>query len=170
MRLNISFDLSEGDLRHFDLIMTQARCAARETGVDAVLRAARKLLANARQDKPPQFVAKRLDNLETMVDMLSDQEWRLPKTEARRIVNALVYFVEPDDLIPDHIPGLGFLDDAIMIELVARDMKHGIDAYRDFCRYRDELAATGDPTRKKELELKRQRLLARMTRRSKRDR
>ena len=29
------------------------------------------------------------------------------------ILGALVYFCDPEDLIPDNIPGLGYLDDAI---------------------------------------------------------
>jgi len=57
-------------------------------------------------------------------------------------LNALAYFTEPDDLIPDHIPGLGFLDDAIMVELVVRELEHEIEAYRDFCEFREQHSAT----------------------------
>ena len=76
--------------------------------------------------------------------MLSDIEWRLPHQDATRVLNALAYFAEPEDLIPDHIPGLGFLDDAIMIELVVRELKHELEAYRDFCDYREKLLKSGD--------------------------
>ena len=123
LTLRISFDLSERDLRHFDLIMMQARDVARVSDVGAVIRASRALLQSEAGRPVPDFIAQRLDNLRLLVEMLSDDEWRLPKDEATRAVNALAYFVEPDDLIPDHIPGLGFLDDAIMVELVVRDMK-----------------------------------------------
>jgi len=73
-----------------------------------------------------------------MIRMLTDIHWRLPHDDATRVLNALAYFTEPEDLIPDHIPGLGFLDDAIMIELVVRELKHEIEAYHDFCAYRDD--------------------------------
>jgi len=44
--------------------------------------------------------------------------------------------VDPDDLIPDRVPGLGYLDDAIMVELVVQELRHEIDAYDDFCAFR----------------------------------
>src|SRR5690625_6764770 len=50
---------------------------------------------------------------------------------------ALTYLSKPHDLIPDHIPGLGFLDDAIMIELLTRELEPEIEAYRDFVIYRE---------------------------------
>ena len=81
----------------------------------------------------------RIDKLKRLIDMLSDLEWRLPHADAKRVLNALAYLAEPEDLIPDHIPGIGFLDDAIMIELVVRELRHEIEAYEDFCRYRQEL-------------------------------
>ncbi|NIV16986.1 MAG: DUF1232 domain-containing protein, partial [Woeseiaceae bacterium] len=84
----------------------------------------------------PQFIDQRLDKLNIMIRMLKDHEWRLPAAESNRVLNALAYFADPEDLIPDHIPGLGFLDDAIMVELVVRELKHEIEAYRDFCDFR----------------------------------
>src|SRR3546814_14671603 len=42
----------------------------------------------------------------------------------------------PKDVIPDQVEVLGFLDDAIMIELCVRELRHELDAYDDFCEYR----------------------------------
>jgi uncharacterized membrane protein YkvA (DUF1232 family) len=104
-----------------------------------------------------------------MIRMLTDLEWRLPHEEAKRVLNALAYFTEPEDLIPDHIPGLGFLDDAIMVELVVRELKHEIEAYQDFCDYRNQnhRAGTRDKPFSREdwLEQRRQELQSRMRRR-----
>ena len=104
--------------------------------------------------------------------MISDLDWRLPHSESKRVLNALAYFAEPDDLIPDHIPGLGFLDDAIMVELVLRELRHEIEAYRDFCVFRDREQARSvgnvHSHRKKGLEARREELQARMRRRRQR--
>jgi len=51
-----------------------------------------------------------------------------------------VYFCDPKDIIPDNVEVLGFLDDAVMIELCVRDLKHELEAYDDFCDYREHEA------------------------------
>ena len=97
---------------------------------------AESLLGNLRKDSIPRFVRERLDKLELMIVMLTDHEWRLPQKDTNRVLNALAYFAEPEDLIPDHVPAIGYLDDAIMIELVIRELRHEIEAYTDFCDFR----------------------------------
>src|SRR5690606_41209369 len=49
---------------------------------------------------------------------------------------ALVYFCDPEDMIPDSVPGLGFLDDAIYVELILRELKAEIESYEEFCAFR----------------------------------
>jgi uncharacterized membrane protein YkvA (DUF1232 family) len=139
MSLRVSFELEENDLKHFRLIMKDARRIAARIPPEDIVEAAEDLLSAVDGKRVPGFISERLDKLRMMIDMLSDIEWRLPQQDATRVLNALAYFTEPEDLIPDHIPALGFLDDAIMIELVVRELKHEIDAYHDFCSYRDKI-------------------------------
>jgi uncharacterized membrane protein YkvA (DUF1232 family) len=166
--MRISFELDDNDLKHFQLIMDEARKAARRIAPEDIVAAAEDLLRSVPESGAPGFVVERLERLQLMIDMLSDIEWRLPHQDATRVLNALAYFTEPEDLIPDHIPGLGFLDDAIMIELVVRELKHEIEAYQDFCDYRERLRAKGDAgsvSREGWLDARRKELQARMRRR-----
>jgi uncharacterized membrane protein YkvA (DUF1232 family) len=167
--MRISFELDDRDLKHFRLIMNEARKAARGLAPEDIIAAAEELLETGPSSNAPGFIVERLEKLRLMISMLSDIEWRLPHQEATRVLNALAYFAEPEDLIPDHIPGLGFLDDAIMIELVVRELKHEIEAYQDFCDYRSRLVAKGESnmvSREGWLNDRRKELQARMRRRS----
>lgn len=172
--MRVTFELHEDDLKHFRLIMLEARKSSARLSPDEIVAGARNLLNSVKGDKVPQFIRERLDSLALMIEMLVDHEWRLPEKDASRVLNALAYFCEPEDLIPDHIPGLGFLDDAIMIELVMRELRHEIEAYRDFCDFRAThkpnrgvKSKTTDLTRDKWLENRRQALQSRMRRRRK---
>jgi len=142
MGLRVSFELDDNDLTHFRLIMREARKAAARMAPEDIVAAAEELLQDIGKTGTPGFIQERIDKLRLLLRMMSDLEWRLPHQEATRVLNALAYFTEPDDLIPDHIPGLGFLDDAIMVELVVRELEHEIEAYRDFCEFRDQHSAS----------------------------
>ncbi len=169
--MRISFELDDNDLKHFRLIMSEARKAASRMAPEDIVAAAEDLLKEVPRTKAPGFIVERLERLRLMIQMLSDIEWRLPHQDATRVLNALAYFAEPEDLIPDHIPGLGFLDDAIMIELVVRELKHEMEAYQDFCDYRERLLASGDgssASREGWLNTRRKDLQARMHRRRRR--
>ena len=141
--MRISFELNDDDLKHFRLIMDESRKAARRMAPEDIVAAAEELLAAAPAADAPSFILERLERLRLMIQMLSDVEWRLPHQDATRVLSALAYFAEPEDLIPDSIPGLGFLDDAIMIELVVRELKHEVEAYHDFREYRERMEKSG---------------------------
>ena len=44
-------------------------------------------------------------------------------------VGALLYFIDPFDAIPDAIPGIGYLDDASVVALVAAALKTDIELF-----------------------------------------
>ncbi|MEO0574399.1 MAG: YkvA family protein [Pseudomonadota bacterium] len=169
MSIRIAFDLSDNDLEHFRMIMKQASSNAQNLSEKEIIAAAEDLLTEVDEGKVPDFITERLLKLKIMTGMLTDSEWQLPKEETSRVLSALAYFSEPEDLIPDHIPGLGFLDDAIMVELVVRELKHEIEAYEDFCAFRQrEEAKRGDDdsvTREEWLAGRRVELHSRMRRR-----
>lgn len=170
MSLKVTFELADADLDHFRRVMRQARSVANDRGSEEVLGAADALLARIEGIEIPEFIRDRLERLRTLSDMLRDAEWKLPEPEATRVLNALAYFCEADDLIPDDVPGLGFLDDAIMVELMSRELKPEMDAYKDFVQYRETEArrlgtAPSELNRSDFLEAREKALLSRMRRR-----
>lgn len=103
---------------------------------EAIEEAARQLITDARSGELPEFISERIEKLEVVINMVSDTEWRLSEEDRSRVLGALVYFCDPEDLIPDHIPGIGFLDDAIYVELVIRELKNEIESYEEFYQFR----------------------------------
>ncbi len=140
MPISINIELSDQDLEHFSNAQKAARETAGTVSVEAVTAAAARLLQDALKVPVPDFIGQRLDRLDQMIGMLRDEGWALAEEDKQRVLSALVYFANPDDMIPDNTPVLGYLDDAIMIELCVRDLQHEINAYEDFCDYRQNEA------------------------------
>ena len=165
--MKVSFELSPKDIRYFRERLKQVRSGRDPEDEDPILRGAKSMIEEARAAEPPQFVLDRLVTLEQLLAMLHDPEWRLEGRDRARILDALVYFVDPDDMIPDKLPGIGYIDDAIMVELIAEELKHEIKAYEDFCAFRGPKSKKTDPDK---LEARRTSLQSRMRRRHRRDR
>lgn len=136
MSLKISIELSDQDLEHFRNEMERARSAAGNLSEAEIIQAAEALMREAQGAQLPEFIAERTERLGMLVDMVQDRGWGLEDEDRQRVLLALTYFANPNDVIPDDVPVLGFLDDAIMIELVCRELRHEIEAYRDFCVFR----------------------------------
>lgn len=175
MPMSVTFELSDKDLLYFKHIIDEVRARSVEIPEPQLLAAVRSMIEDVRGSGAAEFVTDRLARLERMVLMLEDQEWNMEGKDRSRVVDGLVYFAEGEDLIPDRVPVLGYLDDAIMIELVVRDLRHEIDAYEDFCKYRkdkERLLGGQDSPASREVWLKarRSQLHSRMRRRRRRDR
>jgi uncharacterized membrane protein YkvA (DUF1232 family) len=136
MTIQISFELSDSDLEHFRALMQVAIAKASKYTPAQVLEKARAVCSEMENSSLPDFVKVRLESLETLISALEDEEWQMPEQEVTEILTSLAYFSEPHDLVPDNIPGLGYIDDAIMIELVIQDLSQDLNAYQQFCNFR----------------------------------
>ena len=173
MGMRFSLELTDRDLNFFRTALKKSREAVRDADESDILEAVGDVLAEIKLEEPlPDFVAKRIPQLDSMIRMLKDDEWQLPDADREKLLATFVYFGDPEDILPDHIPVIGYLDDVIMIELVVRELQHVRDAYEDFCEYRDgydQKFKTGhDPAvRRDRIDRKRQQLHQRMKRRTK---
>ena len=171
MAYKLTIELSDRDLRHFRRELRKARESVQIADDEEILGAAADLVAVMRRTDLPDFVAERLEKLETLLAMVSDDQWPLGEQERSPVLSGLAYLCDPEDLIPDDIPGIGMLDDAVMIELVFRELRHELEAYEDFIEFRKKLSKSPDRQDATQVEAKlqrrRQQLQERMRRRRK---
>jgi hypothetical protein len=169
MPIRLSFNLRDGDLQHFEQVAQQTQAIARAQPAEATIATAREVLERGAQSQGAQFVKERYSRLHTIIEMVSDPDWRLEADDLQRAINALACFSAPTS---ENSPG-SLLDHAIMIELVSRDLQHDLTAYRDFARFRESYSRkhrkqnAGD--REAELQQRREILQRRMHERRTRD-
>lgn len=125
--------LDTSDVAYFRARFREAKRDAAATDPKHVIEGVRELIGRVRsQKKIPSFLEDAVATLESLMRMVEDEQWALPKNEAAQILAGLAYFSNPADLIPDEIPGMGFLDDAIFIWLLGEEFEHDIWGYRKF--------------------------------------
>lgn len=172
MPLRISFNLGDEDLRHFEAVAQQTQASARQQSAEAIVAAAREVLESAERAQLAEFVRARFARLRSILEMALDADWPLGAEDSQRTLNALACFSSAQP--PSAAAAVGFLDHAIMIELVSRDLEHDLDAYRDFCVSRESQlqrrrpGADQDAQREQWLQQRREVLQQRMHARRKR--
>jgi uncharacterized membrane protein YkvA (DUF1232 family) len=139
--LKVEFELSESDIAFFKDRLDKARASRDGDSDQMVIEGVAAMTKEALAANPPKFVRDRLAMLDPLLAMLRDDDWKLAGDDRKRVLDALAYFVDPDDLIPDRIPGIGYIDDAIMIDLVSAGLEPELEAYADFVAHRTELAS-----------------------------
>ena len=78
---------------------------------------------------------------ELLRDHVMDIYKETPWTTIAALVGALIYVLSPIDLILDFIPGIGFIDDAIVIGLAIKLAQSDLKKYRTWKMKRGECPA-----------------------------
>ena len=137
-KFKVAFTLDESDADYFRSLYRKAKRGAKELDTARVIREARKIVTQVRSSKKtPPFVIDAIAVLADLTDLIQDEEYAAPKKVQDEVLAAIAYFSNPEDLIPDHVPGLGFLDDAIMVKFIEEEFKQELWGYRKFRKLRD---------------------------------
>ena len=75
-----------------------------------------------------------LDDLELAYKMLRDPNFHLSKETKTVLIIAFLYILSPIDLIPDVIPLLGLVDDALVAGYALRQASAELERYRQAVR------------------------------------
>lgn len=136
--LKIVFELAPEDLEHFRSLFRKARRNASKLDPDQVIKDGKTLVKKIqRSKKVPTFVREAVAPLDDLTQLLEDKDYAVPAGTRKEILATLAYFSDPNDLIPDSIPGLGYLDDAIMTRLLEEEFEAELWGYRKFRAFRE---------------------------------
>ena len=81
------------------------------------------------------------DIFELLRDRVTGRYKEIPWRTIAALTGALIYALSPIDLLLDFIPGIGFLDDAIVIGLAVKLAQPDLDKYREWKEASNEKAA-----------------------------
>jgi len=71
-----------------------------------------------------------LEDFKLLYGMATDRDFKLDRSTYLLIAGALAYAVMPMDVIPDFIPGMGFVDDAFVISTVMKKIADEVERYK----------------------------------------
>ena len=76
-----------------------------------------------------------IEDVKVLFAIITDSikgRYKINKNTFLAIAGALAYVALPTDLIPDFIPGIGFIDDAFVIGWTVKSIKDEIENYKRF--------------------------------------
>ena len=69
------------------------------------------------------------DNFILLLDLVRDKDFYIDSKVYLAIAGALAYVIMPIDVIPDFIPGLGFIDDIFVLGVVMKSLSDEVERY-----------------------------------------
>lgn len=144
MTLSVTVEFSDEELEYFHSLMQRVRDRNGHRTAQEICAAAAAAVNRLRSSTKSPFVTRRIDRVSRLIAMLEDPQWSLAEPERRRVLDGLAYVADAQDLVPDNVPVFGLLDDAVMLELVLRELQHELDGYEEFDAYRRDEAPNRD--------------------------
>ena len=87
-------------------------------------------------DKPPSRIQSLLRDINLMIGLASDyykgSYTQIPWNVLAAVTGAILYFVSPVDVIPDFIPVVGYVDDALVIKLALEIARPDLESYAEW--------------------------------------
>ncbi|HEX5755190.1 MAG TPA: hypothetical protein VFY12_02390 [Arenimonas sp.] len=141
-------ELGSIDVVHFNDVLHEINPDAPHLDADAIASAAR-WLASLPGGQAEATLRARLGRIDELHRLLCDLDWQVDAAMHQRIGRLLDYVDDDGGMIPDRLPFVGQLDDALLVELAWPALADEVEDFRDFCRFRDESGHLygGHPTR-----------------------
>lgn len=134
------YEVDSGRLPLFNDAMRRMDPDATPLGTDQFVTAARRVLERYPTGVTPAFVESRMRAWDHLQQLAEDRDWRADAEVLARTDALRGYINNPDDVLPDHLPSIGLLDDALLIDVALQNLRGEIADYESFCHFRQVAA------------------------------
>ena len=134
-------ELSDDALARYNDIVQRLSPTHARFSADQIAGAARRVLRAALKGQESAFIKARMRRAGEMRSALKDEQWTIPAALACNMREIIDYLDDPTSLIPNDVPVVGQLDDAILVDIAMDALRDELDNYADFCRFRWQEAA-----------------------------
>lgn len=139
-----TLEVSDDAIERFNRLLSRiARSAVRYDG-DRLATAARELCTCTATALPPACIRQRLLRVKAAATMVADRAWQATDEACATVRVVADYVASSDDLIPDAVPAVGRLDDAIVVDIAWPAISDEVLGYLDFRRLRRLDTERGD--------------------------
>jgi uncharacterized membrane protein YkvA (DUF1232 family) len=138
-----TYYLTPFDVERFNELLQRLGRRAAPLDSDQVVTAARELCDCNMPEAEPPSIQQRMRRVETAARMVDDPDWNASNDAADTARLVVDYLRGGAPLIPDWVPKVGHLDDAIVVDAAWPRLADEVEDYLDFCRAR-ELEAPRD--------------------------
>ncbi len=108
--------------------------------LDQMATAAQRAIDRYPDGQQPAFVTSRLATLNRLESLAGDAAWGADDDLCGYLRTVHAYMEDANDLIPDSLPVVGRLDDAVLIDVTLQLVREDLAEYEDFCRFRQVAA------------------------------
>lgn len=139
-----TYFITPPDIERFNRLLARLGRQQAPLDRDQVVTAARELCDCSIRAAEPPSILERMRRVETAARMVEDPNWQ-PANDAVETARLVIEYAQgSNDLIPDWVPKVGRLDDAIVVDAAWPRLGDEIESYLDFCRVREAEAVLRD--------------------------
>lgn len=131
-----AYSFTEADLARFNACVAAVSPSTPALDSRQIAAAARRLSRAVGGGNESRFIRSRLRRAGEMRALLRDPEWSCEQALQQRMATIVAYMEGGPGLVPDDVPVIGGLDDALLVDLAMETLRGELDEYADFCRYR----------------------------------
>ncbi len=134
------YEMQPARLERFNASLRALSPESPSLTLDQMATAAQRALDRYPNGNQPAFVTSRLAALARLDSLAADVAWGADDDLCGYLRTVHEYLVETEDLIPDELPVVGLLDDAVLIDVTLQLVREDLAEYEDFCRFRQVAA------------------------------